>query len=387
MGCPYVSGLAGYAMKPRVVHVIVGLMDGGAEGVLARLCIHSQRFEHIVISLTGMGKYGPALEGSGIPVYCLNLNKGLFGWCRILRLGYILKVNQPTAVQTWMYHSDLIGGLIAWMVGIRDIYWAIRHSDLNKETSKRTTVLTARLCAYFSRKVPKKIVCCANRALKNHAQMGYDESKMITIHNGYDLSQFFPDASKRNSFRDDLNIDESIFLIGNVGRFHPDKGHDILLESLGILKASELNWRCLLVGRDLDEDNKWLSESIASHGLEGLVYPMGSRDDIPKIMNALDLYVLASRSEGFPNALAEAMACGTACVSTDVGAADALLSTDSLCSPNAPAELANIILKFAGEKKLELEKWDKRSKAGSVKMQEKFALEYMVHAYEKVWLS
>ena len=388
MGCPYVSGLAGCSVKPRIVHVIVGLMDGGAEGVLARLCIHSQRFEHIVISLTGMGKFGPILEGSGIPVYCLNLNKGLFGWCRLLKLGYILRVNQPTAVQTWMYHSDLIGGLIAWMVGIRNIYWGIRHSDLNEKTTKRSTMLVARVCAHLSKKVPKKILCCANKSLQSHARMGYDESKLVTIPNGYDLTKFFPDVSKRKILRDDLNIDESIFLIGNVGRFHPDKGHDVLVESLSILKASNVNWRCLLVGRDLDENNQWLSESLVSHGLEGLVYPMGSRDDIPNIMNALDLHVLASRSEGFPNVLAEAMACGTACASTNVGdAAEIILSADSLCRPNAPDELANIILNLARENKLLPDKWDKRRRAGSVKIQEKFALERMVQAYEKVWLS
>ncbi|MDB4165543.1 glycosyltransferase [Gammaproteobacteria bacterium] len=375
-------------MKPKVVHVIVGLMDGGAEGVLARLCIHSQRFEHIVISLTGMGKYGPQLEKYGISVYCLNLNKGLFGWCRILYLAYILRVNNPTVVQTWMYHSDLIGGVIAWMVGIRHIYWGIRHSDLNKKTTKSATILVARVCAYLSKKVPKKILCCANKSLQSHARLGYDESKMITIPNGYDLTKFFPDASKRKSLRDDLNIDESIFLIGNVGRFHLDKGHDVLLESLCILKASDLNWHCLLVGRDLDENNEWLSKSLVANGLEGLVSPMGSRVDIPNIMNALDLHVLASRSEGFPNVLAEAMACGTACASTDVGdAAEIILSADSLCRPNAPDELANIILNLARENKLLPDKWDKRRRTGSVKVQEKFALERMVQAYEKVWLN
>ena len=115
---------------------------------------------------------------------------------------------------------------------------------------------------------------------------------------------------------------------------------------------------------------------------------MGSRDDIPNIMNALDLHVLASRSEGFPNVLAEAMACGTACASTNVGdAAEIILSADSLCRPNAPDELANIILNLARENKLLPDKWDKRRRAGSVKIQEKFALERMVQAYEKVWLS
>ena len=191
MGCSYVSGLAGYSLKPLVVHVIVGLLDGGAEGVLARLCTHGQRCEHVVISLTGMGKYGPVLERSGIPVHCLNVNKGLFGWLRLFKLAYLLRINQPASVQTWMYHSDLIGGLIARIVGIRNIYWGIRHSELNEETTKPATILVARLCAYLSKKVPRKILCCANQCLNSHASMGYDKSKMITIPNGYDLTKFF----------------------------------------------------------------------------------------------------------------------------------------------------------------------------------------------------
>lgn len=375
-------------MKPKVIHVIVGLRDGGAEGVLARLCLNSQSCDHVVISLTGMGKYGSILKRSNIPVYCLNLNKGLFGWSRILKLGYILRVNKPTAVQTWMYHSDLIGGLAAWAVGIRNIYWGIRHSDLNIKTTKRSTILIAYLCSYLSGKVPKKILCCANKSLQYHAQIGYDKSKMATIPNGYDLTKFFPDISKRKNLRDNLNIDESIFLIGNVGRFHPDKGHEVLLKSLRIMKTSDLNWRCLLVGRDLDENNEWLSEFLVTYGLEGLVYPMGSIDDIPTIMNALDLHVLASRAEGFPNVLAEAMACGTVCASTDVGdAAEIVLSADSLCKPDAPDELANVILKLAKENKLAPGKWNERKRAGCLKIQEEFALENMVQAYEKEWLS
>ena len=143
-------------MKPLVVHVIVGLMDGGAEGVLARLCANRHRCEHVVISLTGMGKYGPIIERSGIPVHCLNMNKGLFGWLGLFKLGYLLRINKAAVVQTWMYHSDLIGGLIAWIVGIRNIYWGIRHSDLNEKTTKWTTILVARLCAHISKKCRKR---------------------------------------------------------------------------------------------------------------------------------------------------------------------------------------------------------------------------------------
>jgi len=100
-------------MKVKVVHVITGLGDGGAEAVMARLCMHNSGFEHVVISLQGEGKYGKVLEEFGIKLHFLNLGSNPKSYLNLLKLPNLLKQEKPDIVQTWMYHADLFGGLAA----------------------------------------------------------------------------------------------------------------------------------------------------------------------------------------------------------------------------------------------------------------------------------
>src|SRR5690625_3333692 len=176
----------------KVLHIITGLNDGGAEGVLYRLCTNDNRYEHVVIALLGPGKYGPMLQKQGIPVYCLNLKRGSITLAALRKLYKILKQERPNVVQTWMYHGDLIGGLVARMAGIKKIYWNIRHSTLEKGKSAQSTIYIAKASAILSRWIPRKIICCARSALEIHAELGYARDKMLVIGNGYEIDRFRP---------------------------------------------------------------------------------------------------------------------------------------------------------------------------------------------------
>ncbi len=63
----------------KILHIITGLNDGGAEAVLYRLCNFDKSYQHNVISLMDLGKYGPLLEDLGVDVYCLNMPAGKLG--------------------------------------------------------------------------------------------------------------------------------------------------------------------------------------------------------------------------------------------------------------------------------------------------------------------
>lgn len=110
-------------MTEKVVHIITGLNDGGAEGVLTRLCLHSEQVQHVVISLMDDGKYGPLLARSGVTVHCLGMNPGKPSIVRLFRLIRLIRAEQPDAVQTWMYHADLLGGISARLAGVRRVFW------------------------------------------------------------------------------------------------------------------------------------------------------------------------------------------------------------------------------------------------------------------------
>ncbi|MDP4545696.1 glycosyltransferase [Psychrobacter faecalis] len=369
----------------KIVHIITGLNNGGAEGVLYRLVTHDQDNEHIVISMMDAGKYGPMLLDKGVKLYCLNMDQGKFSPKAIVKLYKILKKTKPNVVQTWMYHADLIGGLTAKIAGVKNIFWNLRHTSFDSDHTKASTIKIARLNAKLSKIIPKKIISCAQAAVKTHTDLGYDEEKIVVIGNGYDLSTFKIDDDSRNLIRDELNIGKNP-VIGMVGRYDPQKNHKGLIEALAIVKKNGYVFDLILVGRDLNEKNKTLLSQIRKSGLYEQTHLLDQRNDIPSIMNALDLHVLSSSyGEGFPNVIAEAMACGTPCIATDVGDSKKIIDSFGVVIPpnNVPA-LSNAIISFLNLMKSEQE-WNAFRINGKNHIRSNFSIEVMISNYRKIW--
>ena len=373
-------------LEKKVLHIITGLGDGGAEGVLYRLCTHSFAVNHIVISLMDDGKYGALLRQNGVEVHTLGLNPGQPSILKFFRLIRLIRSIKPDVIQTWMYHADLLGGLASRLAGVKRVFWGIRHSTLDKGKAKRSTILIARVCAAVSGWLPESIVCCAHKALSVHADLGYAKDKLLVIPNGYDLSRFKPDVLTGQLVRSELGVTNSEFLIGKVGRFDPFKDHENLLKALAQLKAQGMKFRCLLVGKGLGIDNQPLIHLISTLNLTDRIILAGPRSDIPAVMNALDLHVLASSSEGFPNVLAEAMACGTACVATNVGdALDIIGDVGLTCPPGDSGALAELTLEAHQQWSKYPQLWAEHKKNCADKIQQRFSIQSMVSAYESCW--
>lgn len=371
----------------KILHIITGLNDGGAESVLSRLCLNTARVKNIVISLVDLGKYGPILQAEGIKVYALGMSKNPLSLFKCFKLIHLIKSEQPDVVQTWMYHADLLGGVAARLAGVQQIFWGVRHSVLEKGKSKRSTIAIAHLCAWLSKWIPTCIICCANKALEVHADIGYQKSKMLVIPNGYDLAQFNQNEFDRTMVRAHFEQTEDRFFIGLVGRYHPFKDHKNLLYALALVCKTIPSIRCLLVGKGLSNENIELMEMINGLGLQSNVVLAGQRSDISAIMNALDLHVLSSSSEAFPNVLAEAMACGTPCVTTNVGDALDIIGDATVCCPSCDSQaLANIILKMHDEWLHFPEAWKMRKIVCVQRIEERFSIQSMVKNYEDCWL-
>ncbi len=342
MGYLDVSGLVRKAVK--VTHVIIGLNVGGAELMLKRLIeSHFERrdIEHSIISLTDVGVLGEQLTKQGIAVYCLGMSSIMKGPVTFFKLRKLFRKLRPDVVHTWMYHADLLGGLAACSVGLRQIVWCIRSTDIGMGGSK-VTLIIRKLCALLSGWLPRVIVCAADASRKVHEAVGYASNKMQVIPNGFELDKLLPTGSNRTDIRDELGISKACTLVISVGRYNPVKDHKTFIEAAGKVATQRNDVGFMLVGRDLEHSNFQLMTLINATGQADAFYLLGERNDVPACLQASDVFCLHSVTEGFPNALGEAMAVGLPCITTAVGDAAYLLDNPEWVVPAAsPSKLSD----------------------------------------------
>ncbi|AQM59439.1 glycosyltransferase family 1 protein [Clostridium baratii] len=141
-----------------------------------------------------------------------------------------------------------------------------------------------------------------------------NSKKFRIIKNAVDTEKFSFDKKIRDEYRKILNI-ENKYVLGNIGRFHFQKNHDFLIDVFKEVREKCDNSILLLVGNgDLEEHIK---EKVKNLGLEESVIFLGMRDDVNKIMQAIDIFLMPSRFEGLPVAAVEAQSSGVRCLLSD----------------------------------------------------------------------
>ena len=332
----------------RVVHVITGLEQGGAEAMLEKVVITGRRLnpeiEQRVVNLGPPGVVGRRLQRGGVRVESLGLGFSVQSLWRLLALSSRLRATPGgTVVQTWLWHADLVGGLCARAAGNRRVVWNLRNSMPAHAATKRTSRAVARVCSWLSRWVPAKIVCNSQAALRAHVAFGYCAAKCLVIPNGFDLRRFVSSAAARDAVRGEWAARPGQLFVGMVARVDPMKDHATFIRAAERVAEGLPHARFVLVGEGVTRDPD-IQALLAQTRLGPRFVLEERRDDIERLMSALDLCCLASKSEGFPNVLGEAMACATPAVATDVGDVRDILGDSRLVARSGdPEDLAACI--------------------------------------------
>ena len=369
----------------KVVHIITSLGDGGAEHTLFKICKFDKSNQHIVISIKGPEKYFSLLKNLGIKVYCLNAN--FFSIHKFFFLIKLLRSLNPNIVQTWLVHADFFGGTAAYLAGIKNIIWNIRYSNFKIGKAKLTTILIIKLLSKLSHLIPRFIIVNSKRAKKMYEIEGYDKKKLRFISNGFDLSILKPNKLQKINFKKKHKVKKQIPLIGNVARYDPKKDHLNLINALSIIRSKNIDFFCILVGANINQKNIELISQIKRLKLSNYVKLIVQHDDFRQVMNGLDVYVQSSSyGEGFPNVVAEAMACGTPCIVTDVGDSRFVVGKNGwVVPPDNSIKLAKAIEKVLTE--IDTNYWSKRCNKARSRIKENFNINKMIKCYSNLWIN
>lgn len=328
----------------RILHVLPGLLVGGAERALERLLQAglADRFENHVVALGGDGEMRASFERAGVPVHFQPSGNPLSS---LLFLRRCVKTIRPHIVQGWMYHGNLAASVTSLqMSGRPTVFWNVRQSLSATDADRPGTRAAIRLGAPLSR-TARGIIYNSSLARTQHEAIGYAPEGGMIIPNG-----FAPNPSAAHGSLADLKaelaIPDGARVIIHIGRYHPVKDHATLIAAYNIVAAQEPSAVFVLAGRGVTRENPAFAGTVPIEYEDRFRF-LGERDDVSSLLHLADIFVLSSIAEAFPNALGEAMATGIACVATDVGDVREVLGHTGRVVPSGRSgEMADAILGY-----------------------------------------
>jgi glycosyltransferase involved in cell wall biosynthesis len=358
--------------KPLIVHVITNFAGvGGAEMMLSRLTQYTEdEYVHVIISLMKISEvYQSTLDRCQV-YYALDWN-GINTLATVKKLRNLLKKLQPKTVQCWMYHANALTSLS--VLGLKQkptVIWGVHHSLASHKDESISTKIALYINKVLS-KHPKAIIYCAHSSLEQHQAFGFKNLNQRVIANGVFLDQFQPS----------INLHQSI-TIGFAGRYHPAKGYNYLFETMALLKDQNIIFK--VAGNGATLNNPAVKMLFEQHQLDAKkVHLLDQVSDMPNFYKSIDVFLMTSITEGFPNVLVEAMASGIPCISTNVGDAKYIVANDHyIVTPKDTNALKTAILRYfhlPRDEKIRLKKIVRD------RVENNFSIEKVSMEYSKVW--
>lgn len=370
--------------RVRIAFIVTELSVGGAELMLWKLLsrLDRERFESRVFGLSSRADHTVAMfDEIGVPCELIGVEPTAAAPAGLLRLARRLHDMQPHVVQGWLYHGNLaatLGSSVARCGAA--VLWNIRGEPI--PDAKRSSRAVAWLGAKLGR-VPAKIIYNSRASASAHERLGYPESKRLILPNGFDTEVFRPDPAARAEIRRELDVPADTRLVGLIGRYHPVKDHETFLRAAALVRSEARRVDFVLAGKDVDAKNATLRTLIGELGLQERVHLLGLRQDMPRLTAALDLSVLSSTVEGFPNVVGEAMSCEVPCAVTDVGDSAWIVGdTGRNVPPRDPAALASAVSELLALGDDALAELGRRARQRII---DEFSLPSVVRRYEALY--
>jgi L-malate glycosyltransferase len=325
-----------------VLHVVDCLNVGGTERQLFELLrrLDRTRFRPLVACFKQGGELLPKLRDIGLVPIEFPLRGSLLqpntAW-QIARMAYLIRRENVRVVHAHDFYSNVIAVAAAGMAGVASI---VSRRDLAHWLGS-----TQRQALRVACKMADVVIANATAVAEQTARdFGVSDDKLVVVPNGIDVDTF-----DLNAFRTPDPLLPACPVetprITMVGSMHlPDKGHADLLEAASILKHRGVNAQWLMVSDGALRPS--LEEQTHALGLDGAVHFLGRRDDVASVLVRSDIVAHPSWSEGFPNAVLEAMCAARPVVATRVGGIPEVMvdgETGLVIEPRMPEMLASAL--------------------------------------------
>lgn len=261
------------------------------------------------------------------------------------QLRSVVKEISATVIHAHDSHGHSIAILSAVLVGNKVPVIVSRRVDFAPGTSF--------LSRYkYNHPAVARIICVSDKIHRVMARYLDDPLRLVTIHSGIDTDRF-PYTSRTGYLREEFHLGPGDILIGNTSAIAVHKDYFTFLDTAAILVSQDPRFRFFIIG-DGDLRQK-VQAYLEAKGLQDKVIMTGFREDIPRILPDLDVFLMTSTTEGLGTTILDAFACKVPVVATAAGGIPEMVidgHTGLLAPVRDPEALASCIMRVAGDKEL-----------------------------------
>lgn len=330
--------------KIKVIEYITNLGDGGAETIVkdyARL-INKERFELVIVVTRdyGYSSNSTQIREAGIPIIYIYKHWNIFIrlWNKVCGLWYI-----PFVLRRIMRKekADVLHVHLELLKYVRNVGKALNnvrlfytcHSIIRKTFGEEYRAET-QAAKYLIKKHGLRFIALQDE-MKEELLDYFGEIKVDIVRNSIDFRKFLNATVTKEEERKELRIPEDAFVVGHVGRFNPVKNHLFLIEIFNEVKKMKENSYLLMVGNG---DGIPTIDQLHEYGLSKSYMILSHRNDVEKILRAMDVFVFPSMYESFGIALLEAQAVGLKCVASDTIPKEVFVTNNAIALPLGDAK-------------------------------------------------
>jgi glycosyltransferase involved in cell wall biosynthesis len=368
-------------MRPiRVMFALTSPVRGGVEEVVLALL---QRLDPSDFDLS-LAAPGPLMESfsaelSRVRVATCDVQaESWLRWSDLRRLAGFMDAIRPDIVNAHLFRSTAVAAPLARLRGVPAVVETYHGREGWRRSFPRGSFLPDRLVSL----TVDRVIAVSEAARRFLVRgKGYAAGKIVVVPNGRDLARFRPGAHRAQGRRE-FGLDETVPLVGVLGRLETQKGHAYLLSAWPRVVAEFPDARLLLLGDGSLRES--LERQARDLGVAAHVIFAGFRADVPQMLDTIDVLALPSLYEGMPLTAIEASAMGRAVVATAVDGTPEVVRdglTGLLVPPADPAALATALARLLRDRPAA----ERMGRAGRDHVLSRFSLTRQVEATARVY--